>query len=525
MAETVAARRVDELPRQGHPESKPDVPRSGRMRDAGAIAGYVAFAVYVTGHFWVHPSGRASGANGEDQALFEWLFAHAARAVTHLDNPLFSDRLNQPDGINTMANTSVLGIAVPLTPVTLLFGPSVSYVVALTLAFVATATAWYFVFSRYVVSSRFAAFASAGFCAFAPGMLSQANGHLHMLAQFLVPLIVWRIFRLGTDGRPVRDGVILGLLVTYQAFVGEEVLLFTALASAVAVLAYLAFRPRAAVLRWRPFLTGLGVAVAVSAPLLAYPLYWQFAGPGHYRSVTWFSKFNADLGAYPRFSPLTFGGTGSADAYAQNVTELNAFFGWPLLLVAAGIAIWLRRDVPVRVAAVVAVVFAACSLGKEVTYAGRPTGVPGPWRFVADLPIFNVAVSTRLALGVAAAIGVLLAIGLDRALSSGGHPTWLAVPRAGLAALAVVVVALLPIAPRPLPAVEADPVPVFFTRGIWRDYVPEDRAVMPVPPTKESSLPRCGGRLASGWTCGSRSATSWALTRPRPSGSARSCAR
>ena len=47
--------------------------------------------------------------------------------------PLFSDRMNVPDGVNMMANTTVLALSLPMAPVTHWLGAGVSVVVLLTL--------------------------------------------------------------------------------------------------------------------------------------------------------------------------------------------------------------------------------------------------------------------------------------------------------------------------------------------------------------------------------------------------------
>ena len=101
----------------------------------------------------------ASGAGPErlfhqdsDQMLFEWMLARAARAWSRRENPLHSDALNAPDGVNLMANTSVLGLGVPLTPVTLLFGSQVAFLVAVVGCLAGTATAWYVLLPRRLVA-------------------------------------------------------------------------------------------------------------------------------------------------------------------------------------------------------------------------------------------------------------------------------------------------------------------------------------------------------------------------------------
>ena len=179
------------------------------------------------------------------------------RIFTHGENPFFTPQLNAPDGVNLMANTGLLGLTVPLVPVTLLFGPAVALTVLLTGGLTATAWAWYHVLSRHVVGYWPAALAGGLFAGFAPGMVNHVNGHADLVSQFLIPFIAWRALSL----RTARDGVVLGLLITWQAFLNEELLFQTGLAVAVFVAAYAAFRPAEVRARVRPFLAGLWPAV------------------------------------------------------------------------------------------------------------------------------------------------------------------------------------------------------------------------------------------------------------------------
>lgn len=101
---------------------------SRRRSDVLALSLYVLGALWVTAKLWMDPSNQTVGRSGrQDQVFFEWVLAHAHWSVTHLANPLFTDRLNVPDGVNMMANTSILGLAIPLAPATAIFGTQVSY--------------------------------------------------------------------------------------------------------------------------------------------------------------------------------------------------------------------------------------------------------------------------------------------------------------------------------------------------------------------------------------------------------------
>jgi len=187
--------------------------------------------------------------------------------------------------------------------------------------------------------------------------------------------------------RTVRDGVLLGLLVSWQAFINEELLFLAGLAGLVFVLGYAVWRPARVRERVRPFLTGLGTAVLTAGILLAYPLWYQFAGPQSYHGLPDFVLgYGADLASYPAFPKLSLAhGAGTLSP----LPEENTFFGWPLLLVLVAVVGWLWRRVEVRALALVGVVFFVLSLGAAPAWRGRPVPVPAPWRLIHHLPLFD----------------------------------------------------------------------------------------------------------------------------------------
>lgn len=140
--------------------------RVPRTPDVAVVVGYLALAAWLTSRQWGRPDRLFHQAG--DQILFEWMLARAARAVTGIESPLWSDALNAPGGVNLMANTSVLGLGVPLTPVTLLFGSQTAFVVAVVGCLAGTATAWYVLLRRRLVRSRAAAAIGGLICGFAP---------------------------------------------------------------------------------------------------------------------------------------------------------------------------------------------------------------------------------------------------------------------------------------------------------------------------------------------------------------------
>jgi hypothetical protein len=448
-----------------------------------AVAVYLLVTVWITERMWRHVNNYILSGNVQDQTQFEYFLTYATRVVTHFENPFYTTALNQPDGVNFMANTAAYGLTIPLVPVTLLFGPNVSFAAMTFLALFATAVAWYWFFSRYVVQSKFAAFVAGGFCGFAPGMLSQANGHPNIVAQFVVPLILSRLVAFRTPGRAVRNGVILGLLVVYQAFINEEVLFLTALAAGLFILVW-ARGNRAEARRAAPdLLRGLGVTAVVAGVLLAYPLYIQFFGPQAYHGM-WDGAeyFGADVMSFQAFSRWTIAGTpGGAGPLAQDAAEENSFFGWPLLVALFVVAVYLwRRLPPIRAAAITGVVFGLLSLGPHLIVNGKKLHVPGPYAVLFNLPLFDSVITTRIAMVLIPLIALVLAYWIQHALTT--WPTTQNRDRlARYIALALVLVALVPLVPRRLNISYPTPVPRFFTSGEWRQYVPPGRTIVPVP--------------------------------------------
>ncbi|MER6753871.1 hypothetical protein ABT235_06805 [Micromonospora echinofusca] len=461
-----------------------------RAPDALVVAGYLALAVLLTVGQWGRP-GRLFHQAG-DQILFEWMLARAARAVTRLENPLYSAELNAPDGVNLMANTSVLGLGVPLTPVTLLFGSQVAFLVAVVCCLAGTATAWYALLRHRLVDSRAAAAVGGLFCGFAPGMVAQAGAHLHMAAQFLVPVILALVFH--PDPRRLRrHGTLLGLLVAYQVFLGEEVAFFLVLAAGTFALAYAA-ADRATARRLVPALLGrLAIGVAVALPLLAYPLWFQFFGPGHYRGMPFHAYgYQLDAASFTASARQTvLGDDHLPGLLAPNPTEENSFFGPGLLVLAVVIVIWLWRRPLVRALAACGLLFALLSLGEQVRLDGTSTGIPGPYRLVAELPLLDHAVPARFPLVCVPVLGILLALSLDRLRPEAGagrlRPEAGAEARVGAVPVRLlwggaVAAALLPLIPTPIRTVPAWPVPAFVAEGGWRAHVPPGRTLVPVPP-------------------------------------------
>ncbi len=472
------------------PVADPPPATAARDRRADLLVALaaVALALWVTSGMWRDPNTRTITVNSSDQALFEWLLAFGGHALTHGENPLFTHLINVPDGVNLAVNTSITVYAAVFAPLTYLIGPPATFLVILTLNLAATAVAWYWLLSRHLVGSRLAAGVGALFIAYCPAMVSHANAHLNWTAGWLVPLLIWGVFRLRRPGRAVTGGIVLGLLVAVAFSIAAEGLFFTALALAVFLLVW-ALHParraeaRAALPRMA---AGLGVTALVGGVLLAYPLWLHFAGPQRFHGTGFDPLIHSeDIAAYlsyPRRSLAGWAGFGTS--LAPNPTEENSFFGVPLLLltVACFALLWRRADRAFRATllalGVTAVVFAVLSWGPTAKWNGRRTDQLLPFGVLDNLPVINAALPSRLALVVAPVIGLLLAYAIDtlRARPPRRRVT-------GAAWVVGFVAALLPLLPTPLLTSVREPVPAFVTTGAWQRYVPPDGVLTPLPLT------------------------------------------
>jgi hypothetical protein len=472
--------------------------RERRSRALGpwlVVACYLIGALVITGRLWIDPAGRMQAGDRGDVDLFAWFVQYAATAVSHGQLPaLFTTAMNAPVGVNLMWNTSFLLPGVLLSPVTLLWGSQVSLTVALTLGFAGSAAALFWVLRRWGASLGAAALGGAVY-GFSPALVTAGLGHYHLQFAVLPPLIIDAVARLVTGrGRIVRTGLWLGLLCAAQLFIGEELLVYTAVASLILVVALALSRPREVPRRVREALPGLAVAAVVFLLLDGYALWTQFAGPLAEHSklratltanLSWFVVPDASLLFHTPASAAEAAGT------LQLPAEYMDYLGWPLILVLVIAAVVFWRDMRVRIAAVMWAVLELCALGGGSPRIGdfRWPGRLLPWHWVQGLPGLAQVLPWRFAILADGAAAALLVFALDRALAAvpraEGRPGWRGWPgargwtRGALGAVAVL--AVLPLIPLPYKVTPVAQVPAGWRATFSALRLPSDAPVLIVP--------------------------------------------
>ena len=469
-----------------HPVDAPDARDQARVDQSGpaaethpshrlqnlliAAAAYLVLSVIVWWNVWSgHPTSTTTCGCG-DSSLFTWFLAWPAYAISHGLNPLYSTDMFHPTGVNLLANTSEVAIGVVLAPVTWIFGPIATLNVALTLSPFLSALAMFVLLRRWVRWQP-AAFVGGLLYGFSPVILvNLVDAHLMVAMAVVPPLLVACLDELIIRQRrhPATVGVVLGLLVVVQFFLGTEmlaILLITGTPGLALIILYAAWRhPEELRRRARHALIGLGASALVVIVLLAYPLWFALDGPAHLSGLVWPTLVPGLYGI--GFSDLvrlnsTASGTLQAHRFGgyQGVAlHQGDYLGLGLIVVTLlGVLLW-RRDRRLWLFGAVGAIAVALSLTVD----------PGvndfwvPWRLLGHIPVIQNILPDRFMAITLLCVSVMLGVVVDhvhgsaaarvarsspRRLSSPTGPalTWRRVIPAAVAVV-VALVALAPIA-------------------------------------------------------------------------------
>ena len=395
--------------------------RSGQRRRAqlwalGAVSAFGGFAAIANWPAW--PGDPALMRQG-DPTLVVWFLSWTARALSRGINPFFTNYLNYPRGINLVQNTAMPLLGILTAPLTLAVSPIASLNLLLWLAIMLSASSMFFVLRRWV-QRPVAAFIGGLLYGFSPYMTGQGSIHLHLVFVPLPPLIFLALIELlvRRHDRPVRWGLVLGVLMTAQFFISSEVLATTAIVAIAGLMILGASHPRQVVPALHDALPGIFVAGFIVAACIAYPVWVMVAGPDHYRGPAFPGGLSADLlgpvipTSSEQFAP---GAVSIGNRLASgNVPENGSYLGVPLLMLLVVIGVSLRRDRWVRLLCAMAVGAFALSLGPVLIVDGRVTGFRLPFDLIQHVPLLNNVLTVRFSLYVALFAAVLVAMGIDR---------------------------------------------------------------------------------------------------------------
>ena len=412
-------------------------------RGISALAIYFALAALFFGRGVCARSTTAYIGKGGDPPQLMWLMAWWPHALARGLNPLFTDAIWAPHGLNLAWATSMPLASLIAAPAIAIAGPVAVYnlLCLLTLA-LASWTA--FVLCRYLTGAYCASLAGGYIFGFSAYMLGQTLAHLDLLLVFPIPLftlLLIRGFRADISWRTLVAGLALVLAAQFLMFI-ELFATMTLFAGAVLIVVLMAgssAEKTRAVNLLSTVALGYTIALAALSPLFYYMVALGYE-PGAPHPPLLYSTDLLNL-LIPT-SMMELGRAAPLHAITQHflglIFEAGGYIGLPLMLVAAAFARrnwsegWARALVLLLIVAVV------LSLGPFLVAGGRPI-IPLPGLAVGALPLIGKALPVRLMLYAFLALAIITALWL----SSGSTPLWVHV-----AAALAVGASMLPNCPR-----------------------------------------------------------------------------
>ncbi|MGO9817521.1 MAG: hypothetical protein ACLPJJ_09515 [Acidocella sp.] len=416
-----------------------------------AVALYAAAAWVVVQH-GASLTGMISG-GGSDPLIFIWSFAWWPSAMAHHLNPFFTHLVWQPEGLNLAWITSVPTLALLAAPVTLAFGPVLAFNLCNLAAPVLAACAAY-ALCLYLARRPDAALLGGFLFGFSSFETSRLNEQLNQEFICILPcLVLLALARL--DGRVSRKAVAVGgaSMLAAQAGISLEVFATTVLCGGFAWALTLALVPQ----RRSGLMLLLGDAL-LAAPLLLLllsPLLWALFAQPHDMALpkAWPWFFSTDLLNFVIPTPTNaIGGAFFAPVtrhFPGFTSEQSGYLGLPLIIL-----LWLglRRGKAYLRWLLLGLIIA--SMGPQLWFGGRDTGIPLPWALIHALPLLGNALPARMMLYASLAVAVAVALWVAEAQG----------PRTRYARLALGALAAAFLWPAPRP-VQPIPNSAFFAPG------------------------------------------------------------
>jgi hypothetical protein len=470
-------------------------PRIRRVPEP-ALQGLLALAIYLGAFAWYAvPLIRyldlpVIGHTSPDSNFYIWSLRWMPYAITHGLNPLYSNQIMAPGGINLAWSTPAPTVVIAMWPVTAALGPVVSY--NLTLLLVPPVTGWAaFVAARRLTGRFWASLLAGAVYGFCPFMvMHNARGDLNLTANMLFPLLVYLVL-LWQDGVLGRTGFVIWMTValalefyTFTEFFADMTVL---LAAALGIGYAVAGRAGRGGVARLAALTGLAYAGALvlASPYLVYALQRYPNELTRQQPAYWLRVVRLILPSSDRLFGLR-----PLVAYSNGLGpySIDDYVGLPLLVILLLLAVFSWRSSITRLLVAAFLVVVALAAGPSLNVADRPVSAL-PWGGLWSLPVARSAEPLRFII-----FGFLiLAIALALWLSAPAASRLIQAARWALGVLALAAIladlptfnpAVAPLPGRPVTAVAATApagaLPAFITSGLYRQYLKPGEIVVVV---------------------------------------------
>lgn len=443
-----------------------------RRWDLAALAGLAVFTTVVWGHSAIGGFAHLRLSSPGDSNSFEFYLGWNVHALLNGLNPFFTSVWYAPTGLDLGNAISIPAVALLVAPVTLLFGTTAAFNVALLLSVFLAAAAVYLL-ARELFGSVLGATMAGVLTSVSPYLVGHGVGHLNMMWVAGLPFIAFLVAR-HAHGRLGTRWLVLWTALTVGFSLGSSTELFVT-QSGFAILAALialvmAGRHRRSLLKTFGW-SALGGVIGV---VLGLPVILAALNSGIPESA------GNQPGMYPTdltniFFPTYLVSVGDSwvhgigSTWLGNAAENTAYIP-PTLLVLLLIALATRFDRVKHSLLVFIAVVIVCSFGPTLTVAGQRT-FPMPWRLAEMLPGLDHALPGRFSAFAFFACALLAAsVWATRAV-----PRW-------ITAVLVLgsVILLVPSTERMAFPMDTE-APAYIADGGWRADIEEGDNVLVLP--------------------------------------------
>lgn len=383
---------------------------------------YIVLAMVANLPAWLHGFTHELQNQGSDLTEEVWFLAVTPYSLIHFHNPFLTHYVNFPAGTNLMVNTTMFVPGVIGSPITFIFGPVAAFNVLMVVSIAGSATAAFAAFQRWAPWKP-AAFAGGLLYGFSPYMVGAGRGHLFLLFMIFPPLLLLVLDNIlvRQNGRPFRDGILLGLLTVGQLFTSTEVLASTAIVAGLGLVVLIVVRWRYVAQKFSYAIKGLLSGLGVFVLLGGYPIWLLLDGPQHFTGPAQqgLSIYSSDLfGSIVPTLDQIIGPNSWRDLGSRFVTgdlaENGTYLGVPLLLVLLFVLIRYRKNRIVLFSSGMLLISFVLSLGPRLSIDGHVYNVPLPFAILEHLPLLSSSLPSRFSAYVFLFPGVMIAVGLDR---------------------------------------------------------------------------------------------------------------
>jgi hypothetical protein len=385
---------------------------------------------------WPVLPGNPSQIRQGDQTQNTWNLAWTPYALLHGHALFYTNSVNYPSGMNLGQNNLAPLLGLFTTPLTLAVNPISSLNLLIWLAFPASAFAMYMVVRR-LIGGELPAFVAGTLYGFSPYMVGQGLDHMIINFVPLPPLIFLALYELFVrqNEKVYRWGLTLGLLVAAQFYISAEIAATSVLVSLIALVLLAISHPRAVPLAVSHGLRGLAIGVPLALAVVAYPVWVTLDGPYHVVGSAHSGGLAADLygsvfpTVFQRFAPSGMINVGMR-LVGGDFPENGSYIGIPLIAILGWSVLRYRRNRWMLFSAVMLVIMIILSFGTQLEVDGHLSPIELPLHLVAQFPLFDNILATRLSLYVWTFIPLIVALGireLQREFAERGR-SW-AIPR------------------------------------------------------------------------------------------------